>query len=105
MRNATSQRNPARDRGEATILTACLFTVKSQRFQGRPIRDGKENGVLVRGVLMAVPVPGGDRENVFSLPRKCLFFHSGEAPAPEDLVDHRARVAMRAQLFMGPEQL
>src|SRR6266540_2081892 len=92
-------------RSFAAKLLPALFAVEAQRLEGRPVVHRVEDALAVAAVLVAVPGPRRDDEDVALRPFEDLAFHLGCPRSLEDLEDRRADVAVRLRRHLRGEQL
>src|SRR5579885_2052931 len=78
---AGGTRRPSGGRRDPPRLGFDLFAIDLERLHGGAVGHGEQDAVAARGVLVAVPVPGRDDEDVALLPLEALAFDLGGAIA------------------------
>src|SRR5436190_24231610 len=92
-------------KAESARLVLNLFPIQPQRLQRGPVVHREQNRVVAQLVLVVVPAPRRDDEDVALRPLEALAVDDRRAFAAEDLVDGRADVAVALRLEPGREEL
>src|SRR5262245_52049972 len=87
------------------VLRVWLITVEPQRLEHRNVLDGEQNCFVTAHIRMLMPGPRWYCEKISLVPVKAFTRNDAMPLSGKHMVDGTARLAMRACVYTGPNEL